>query len=539
LPSLDLLSDPPDTNYQMSEAEQNRLSRQIEQTLEQFKITVEVVDVMQGPVVTRFALHVAPGIKISRILALENDLALALKAQHVRILAPIPGQAAVGIEVPNKRTNPVMLKELMECDELTRSKAPLAFPLGKNVSGEPVVADLSRMPHLLIAGATGAGKSVCLNSIIAAMLFRNPPDRVKMIMIDPKRVELSIYQAIPHLLAPVVAEPRKASAALAWAVEQMETRYKQLSRAERAEHRRLQRDRERPSAEQEVDGAGPEVHAAHRGGDRRAGRPDDGGEERGGGIHHPAGADGAGRGHPPDRGDAAAVGERDHGHHQGELSDADRVSGVVEGGFADDSGHERGGGAAGAGRHALFAGRREAVPAAGHVRFRRGDREPGRHDPGAAEGAVREGRFRRAADARRAGEGAADAVGAGRRGRVEGDEVEDANGPLREDEIERDELEDGRAGQSMAIRGRAGVAPLPPGDLESLSDEDLFDIALRLVFESRKASVSYIQSRLRIGYARAGRLMDMMEEQGIVGPYQGSKPRDIIVDPAEYLNAAE
>ena len=229
LPPLQLLADPPATIYEMSVDERERLSRKIEETLAQFKVEVEVTDVIQGPVITRFALRVAPGVRVNKILALESELAMALKAQHVRILAPIPGQSAVGIEVPNKRSNPVVLRDLLDSDAFRTSKSPLSFALGKNISGEPVVCDLAQMPHLLIAGATGSGKSVCLNTIIASLLYRNKPDRVKFVMVDPKRVELSIYQAIPHLIAPVVSETKKAAAALAWCVEQMESRYKILA----------------------------------------------------------------------------------------------------------------------------------------------------------------------------------------------------------------------------------------------------------------------------------------------------------------------
>lgn len=540
LPSLELLADPPDTNYTMSEAEQNRFSRLIEETLEQFKIPVEVVEVTQGPVVTRFALHVAPGIKVSKILALESDLALALKAQHVRILAPIPGQAAVGIEVPNKRTNPVMLKELMESDEMTRSKAALGFPLGKNVSGESVVADLAKMPHLLIAGATGAGKSVCLNSIIAAMLFRNPPDRVKMIMIDPKRVELSIYQAIPHLLAPVVAEPRKASAALAWAVEQMETRYKQLSELN----------------VRNIDGFNAIVN------DRQPNKKAMGRDLK----------------YMPhivvvidELADLMMVAKNEVEEYIIRLAQMARavgihlivatqrpsvnvITGIIKANFPTriafrvsskvDS------------RTILDTNGAESLLGRGDMLY-----SPGGVKPFRLQGTfVSDAEIESLADMIRAQQKAnyvkedfdvlptpaerakaqlmQSALGSMASSGGEGDE--DA-WSMREAEMERNDLEDdAESGPGpMAVRGRTSMAPLPPGDLDSLSDEDLYDVALRLVFESKKASVSYIQRRLRIGYARAGRLMDMMEEQGIVGPYQGSKPRDIIVDPAEYLNAAE
>jgi S-DNA-T family DNA segregation ATPase FtsK/SpoIIIE len=168
-------------------------------------------------------------VKVSRIASLESDIAMCMKAESVRIIAPIPGKGAVGLEVPNSKPTPVYLREILMTDPFQKHPSPLAFALGKTISGEPYICDLAKMPHLLIAGTTGSGKSVCLNSIICSILFKMQPEQVKFIMIDPKRVELNVYQAIPHLLAPVECEPRKAAAALTWAIEQMEDRYKKLA----------------------------------------------------------------------------------------------------------------------------------------------------------------------------------------------------------------------------------------------------------------------------------------------------------------------
>ena len=228
-PPLNLFTDAPPAKQGLDREEVLQTSGELEKALADFGISARVVDVRQGPVVTQYELQPAPGVKVSRILSLENDMALILKAKSVRIQAPIPGKAAIGIEVPNRSVTPVFFKELLSAPDFLRQPSPLAFVLGKNISGEAVICDLAAMPHLLVAGTTGSGKSVCVNVIISSILFRMPPDKVKFIMIDPKRVELNVYSDIPHLLAPVVNEPRQAAAALMWAVQQMEERLRVFS----------------------------------------------------------------------------------------------------------------------------------------------------------------------------------------------------------------------------------------------------------------------------------------------------------------------
>jgi len=200
----------------------------IERTLESFGIKARVVEVNLGPAVTQYALEIALGTKLSRITALQNDLALALAAPtgQIRIEAPIPGRSMVGIEIPNRKPEMVSLKSMITAPNLKKSKSKTAFGLGFNVSGEPVVVDITKMPHVLVAGATGSGKSVCVNAIIAQILFRSSPEEVKFIMVDPKRVELTQYNDIPHLLTPVITEPEKVVAALGWAMNEMDKRYK-------------------------------------------------------------------------------------------------------------------------------------------------------------------------------------------------------------------------------------------------------------------------------------------------------------------------
>ncbi|MEG2108195.1 MAG: DNA translocase FtsK 4TM domain-containing protein [Clostridium sp.] len=195
-------------------------------TLASFGVDAKVNQVTKGPSVTRFELQPSPGVKVSKIVNLSDDIALGLAASGVRIEAPIPGKAAVGIEVPNKEQTPVFLREVLESVEFTNTNKKLAFALGKDIGGKCVVGDLSKMPHTLIAGATGSGKSVCINTLIVSLLYKYSPDEVKLLMVDPKVVELSVYNGIPHLLIPVVTDPKKAAGALNWAVNEMTRRYK-------------------------------------------------------------------------------------------------------------------------------------------------------------------------------------------------------------------------------------------------------------------------------------------------------------------------
>jgi S-DNA-T family DNA segregation ATPase FtsK/SpoIIIE len=206
-------------------------SRILEETLKSFRIEAKVVEVSVGPTVTRYDMAPGPGVKVSAIVNLSNDLALSLAARGIRIEAPIPGKAAVGIEIPNKEPQPVLLREIIEDDAFSKFPSRLAFAVGKDIAGAPVVTDVARMPHLLIAGATGSGKSVCINTLIASLLYKSRPDEVKLLMVDPKVVELSVYNGIPHLLIPVVTDPKKASGALSWAVGEMEKRYLQFAEA--------------------------------------------------------------------------------------------------------------------------------------------------------------------------------------------------------------------------------------------------------------------------------------------------------------------
>jgi S-DNA-T family DNA segregation ATPase FtsK/SpoIIIE len=229
LPPLELLTEQPEYDHASSEAEFDRLANVLVQTLRTFKVESEVVGRTTGPVVTQYEVVPAPGVKVNRIASLDADLALALRAPSVRIVAPIPGKGAVGVEVPNPEASIVYLRAILEAPAFQRGRGALPLGFGKDLTGKPYVADLARMPHLLIAGATGSGKSVCINTIITSLIYRHPPSEMRLLMIDPKMVELSMYGDLPHLRHPVVTDPHDAATVLKWAVLEMERRYTLLS----------------------------------------------------------------------------------------------------------------------------------------------------------------------------------------------------------------------------------------------------------------------------------------------------------------------
>jgi DNA segregation ATPase FtsK/SpoIIIE, S-DNA-T family len=229
LPSIDFLDDPEERPVSINEENLRMQSKLLEKKLEDFGVHGQVVAVTPGPVITTFEYAPAAGVKINKIVNLSDDLALALRAISIRIVAPIPGKAVIGIEVPNSDRETVRFKEIVASAAFEKSKSMLTLCLGKDIVGHPVVAAMDKMPHLLIAGATGAGKSVALNTMICSILYKASPHEVKMIMVDPKRIELSAYDGIPHLITPVVTDAKKATNALYWAVKEMERRYELLS----------------------------------------------------------------------------------------------------------------------------------------------------------------------------------------------------------------------------------------------------------------------------------------------------------------------
>lgn len=229
LPNTNLLTLPAENKSSNGKKEVMNNVKILEDTLKNFGVSASIAQVSVGPAITRYELQLSPGVKVSKILSLADDISLSLASPDIRIEAPIPGKAAIGIEVPNKNITSVFLREVLESEEFKKQKSRISFALGKDVAGANIVADLAKMPHLLIAGSTGSGKSVCINALIASILYKATPDEVKLLLIDPKVVELSVYKNIPHLLIPVVTDPKKAAGALNWAVMEMTERYKKFA----------------------------------------------------------------------------------------------------------------------------------------------------------------------------------------------------------------------------------------------------------------------------------------------------------------------
>ncbi len=230
-PNINLLKENNTTTSSASRTQIYENSKKLEQTLKSFGVEARVVEVSKGPTVTRYELSPGPGVKVSKISGLADDLALNLAAVGIRIEAPIPGKSVVGIEIPNKEIQPVFIREVIDDQAFRNYPSKLAFALGKDIAGNTVITDIAKMPHLLVAGSTGSGKSVCINTLITSILYKARPDEVKLLMIDPKVVELSVYNGIPHLLIPVVTDPKKAAGALNWAVVEMNNRYKYFAEA--------------------------------------------------------------------------------------------------------------------------------------------------------------------------------------------------------------------------------------------------------------------------------------------------------------------
>ncbi len=460
IPSLDLLEDPPSISQGKLQSTLMNGAKVLEETLVNFGVNAAVVHIERGPAITRYELEPAPGVKVQKFTTLSDDIALAMRATTVRVVAPIPGKNRVGIEVPNADFSTVYLKEVLSGTEFRSSKSKLTLSLGKDIAGKSMVADLAEMPHLLIAGTTGSGKTVCVNGIIMSMMLNATPDEVKFVMVDPKMVELAQYNDIPHLLCPVVTDPQKASAALNWVVSEMETRYRALSKE---------------------------------------------------GVRNLQGYNAKGHKMP------YIVVIID------ELADLMQVSAkAVESAITRIAQLSRA-----VGIHLILATQRPSVdvitgvikanfPA--RISFKVASKVDSRTvlDMNGAESLLGKGDmlFIKPGDAKPT------------RGQCSF---------VRDEEIQRviRFIKDQQAptyDESITKQQKGGGA----GAGEDQSDE-YYDEAVKLVIESNQASVSILQRRLRLGYTRAARLIDMMEQNGIVGPYVGSKPRDILVDREQWL----
>jgi len=484
LPSLTLLDTPPVEHAKVDEAEVKRSASLLEQKLADFGVQGKVVEVQPGPVVTMYKFEPASGVKVSQIVNLADDLSMALKALAIRIQAPVPGEAVVGIEVPNRRREKVYLREILESEQFAAAQSHLTIALGKDISGQPVVADLARMPHLLIAGATGSGKSVSIHTMIASILFNATADDVRFILIDPKMLELSVYDNIPHLLVPVVVEPDKAAAALLWATQEMENRYRMM----------------RDMGVRNIDGYNRAIEAGRR----------------------PPIVTGAAS---KDEGDENAAEESDrrkpHKLHKmviviDELADLLLSEGkAVERDITRIAQKARA-----AGIHLILATQRPSVDViTGLIK------------------ANLPARISLQVTSRVDSRTILDSIGAERL-LGEGDmlfmppgtaKLRRLHGPfVSEDEIRKvtDFLRSqGAPDYRMEILETTRGEPGEGG--ESFERDEMYDEAVRIVLETNQASISMLQRRLRVGYNRAARMVEQMEREGLVAPADGARPREV------------
>jgi S-DNA-T family DNA segregation ATPase FtsK/SpoIIIE len=463
LPPLDLLDRHESKQVAVEESELLELSRVLERTLADFGVAGKVSEVHPGPVITLFEYEPAPGVKVNQILNRQDDLALALRAQRIRIVAPIPGKAAVGIEIPNRVKAVVSFREIVASPAFQKTGDALPFALGKDVAGAPFTASLERMPHLLIAGATGSGKSVCINALIMSLLVRRTPAELRFIMIDPKMLELTPYNGIPHLRMPVVTDPKKAAQALRYSVKEMERRYQLLARhgARNIEaYNRLGLD---PTAHED-----PRlpylVVVVDELADLMALLPAE--------IEEPIGR--------------LAQMARAVGIHlilATQRPSVDVITGMIKANFPS------------------------------RIAFQVASRTDSRVilDMNGAESLL--------------GHGDSLYLPAGKPEpyRIHGSYVSG-------EEIERVVTFLKTQGEPGSIDERVLEQAVAP---DSDADDDLFEEAMRLVVLHQQASTSMLQRRLKVGYSRAARLLDLLEERGIVGPSEGAKGREVLVSEQE------
>ena len=505
IPPLSLLEDPPPGRDTQDDKARNEIlasSAILEKKLLDFGIEGRVVQVLPGPVITLFEYEPAPGIKVSRIVSLTDDLSLALRCVGLRILAPVPGKPVVGIEIPNLRRETIYFKDVMTSDVFQESVSKLTLVIGKDITGEPAVQDLAKTPHLLMAGSTGSGKSVGLNAMICSILLNATPDEVKMIMIDPKMLELSIYDGIPHLISPVVTNPKKAAAALQWAVNEMESRYKMMAECgvrningfnEHTE--KLQKEYDLELKKRDKANAGVKPKSS-----------EDVDEDEDEDIMP----------EPPAKLPYVVI-------LIDELADLMMVASKG----VEESLTRLAQMARAAGIHLIVATQRPSVDVlTGIIKAnfptRMSYKVTSRVDS------------RTILDAMGADKllGKGDMLflppGTSKLHRLHGVMVSDEEIQRIVDYIKKQAkphyLED--IFDSVVEDGKSG------GEEEEPFDEK-YDEALAIVAKDRQASISYIQRRLRIGYNRAARIIETMEREGVVGPSEGARPREVYVSPIE------
>lgn len=459
LPPVTLLKPGPQHQAGLSE-EVRENARILQETLQSFNIDAKILNASQGPSVTRYELEPAAGVKVSKIVHLADDIALKLAATDIRIEAPIPGKAAVGIEVPNKKLTGVNLRDVLDTDAFQKASGGVPVCLGKDIAGQPIVADLTKMPHLLVAGSTGSGKSVCINTFIASILFKQRPEDVKLILVDPKVVELSNYNGIPHLLTPVVTDPKKAASVLRWAVREMDDRYKRFAQTKTrdiARYNELHPEDAMPFIVIIIDELADLMMTASDDVEKSIIRL--GQKARACGMH------------------LVLATQRPSVDVLTGLIKANVPSRIA---FAVSSQVDS--------RTIIDMAGAEKLIGKGDMLF---------YPLGAAKPLRVQGAFISDAEI--------DAL-------VEF--VKAQGGPHYDEAVEKAQSEN-------------------PADQVDFFEDELMPQALDMVLESGQVSTSLLQRRFRIGYTRAARMVDMMEAMHIVGPSNGTKPREVIMSPEE------
>jgi S-DNA-T family DNA segregation ATPase FtsK/SpoIIIE len=507
LPSLDFLQ-LPDLTVKPTESKEELLAnaRLMQQTLAQFGIPVELGDITKGPTITRYELHPAPGVKLEKITALSNNIAAALKAERINILAPVPGKSSVGVEVPNSVKTKVIMRDLFESDEWRHSKAKIPIALGKDVYGHPIIADLAEMPHCLIAGSTGSGKSVCINSIIASLLYRFTPDQLRFVMIDPKVVELQQYNVLPHLVVPVVTDPKKVILALRWVVNEMEKRYQIFARVGVRNIATFNaRPKNKPLPERE-----PELPLTAK-------------KEK---VE------------PGAEGFAVEVDEQIVVPREEDIVIPEKLSYIVviideladlmlvapadvEMAIARITQMARA-----AGIHCIVATQRPSVDVItgvikANIPARIAFQVAAKVDSRTILDAMGADKLLGKGDMLYLPPGSAKLI------RAQGALVTDHEIQTVVDFIARQ----AKPSYEMEIHQQLSKPASSFGSESGIDeDEEIIQQCIEVIRSEQKASVSLLQRRLRLGYGRAARIMDELENRGIVGPSKGAEPRDILID---------